>query len=232
MLRTPLLETNLPELPLNRGKVRDVYDLGQPLLIVSSDRISAFDWVLPTGIPDKGRVLTQVSNFWFNFLGEPHHLLVTEVDKMDLPDGVEREALKGRAVLVRKTQVVPIECVVRGFLAGSAWQEYQASGQVCGVRLPAGLRESDRLPEPIFTPATKAAIGAHDENITFDQMCQQVDGDLAAELRRRSIAIYKRGAAHAREVGILVADTKFEFGQVDGEVILVDEVLTLSLIHI
>ncbi|MCH2113889.1 MAG: phosphoribosylaminoimidazolesuccinocarboxamide synthase [Pirellulales bacterium] len=226
MLRTPLLETNLPELPLNRGKVRDVYDLGQQLLIVSSDRISAFDWVLPTGIPDKGRVLTQVSNFWFNFLGEPHHLLVTEVDKMDLPDGVEREALKGRAVLVRKTQVVPIECVVRGFLAGSAWQEYQASGQVCGVRLPAGLRESDRLPEPIFTPATKAAIGAHDENITFDQMCQQVGGDLAAELRRRSIAIYKRGAAHAREVGILVADTKFEFGQVDGEVILVDEVLT------
>lgn len=226
MLRTPLLETNLPRLPLKRGKVRDVYDLGDTLLIVSSDRISAFDWVLPTGIPDKGRVLTQVSNFWFDFLGEPHHLISTSVSQFDLPTEVPREALAGRTSLVRKTEVVPIECVVRGFLAGSGWQEYQATGKVCGISLPAGLRESDRLPEPIFTPATKAEIGDHDENISFEQMCQRVDSSLAEELRRRSIAIYDRGAAHAREQGILVADTKFEFGQVDGELILIDEVMT------
>ena len=223
---TPLLETNLPQYPLKRGKVRDVYDLGEQLLIVSSDRISAFDWVLPTGIPDKGRVLTQVSNFWFDFLGEPDHLISTEVSEFDLPIEVDRDALAGRTVLVRKTAVVPIECVVRGYLAGSGWTEYQDTGEVCGVRLPSGLRESDRLPQPIFTPATKAAIGDHDENISFDQMCEHTGPDLAAELRRRSIAIYERGAAYASEHGILLADTKFEFGQVDGELILIDEVMT------
>ena len=197
MLSTPLLETNLSQFPLQRGKVRDVYDLSDQLLIVSSDRISAFDWVLPTGIPDKGRVLTQVSNFWFDFLGEPDHLLLTDVKDFDLPSEIDLEVLAGRAVLVRKTEVVPIECVVRGYLAGSGWKEYQESGKVCGVRLPAGLRESDRLPEPIFTPATKAEIGDHDENISFDEMCQRVDPGLAEELRRRSIMIYERGAEHA-----------------------------------
>ena len=241
MLSTPLLETNLPGLSLRRGKVRDVYelssgdlgngdlsngDLGDRLLLVSSDRISAYDWVLPTGIPDKGRVLTQVSNFWFDFLGEPNHLLETDANKFDLPAGIDIGPLVGRSILVRKTKVVPIECVVRGYLAGSGWKEYQENGEVCGVKLPAGLVESDRLPEPIFTPATKAEIGDHDENISFDRMCKQVGTELSEELRRRSIAIYQRGAAHALEQGILVADTKFEFGQVDGELILIDEVLT------
>ena len=241
MLSTPLLETNLPGLSLRRGKVRDVYDLsngdlsngnlGDRLLLVSSDRISAYDWVLPTGIPDKGRVLTQVSNFWFDFLGEPNHLLETDANKFDLPAGIDIRPLVGRSILVRKTEVVPIECVVRGYLAGSGWKEYQENGEVCGVKLPKGLVESDRLPEPIFTPATKAEIGDHDENISFDRMCQQVGTELSEELRRRSIEIYQRGATHALEQGILVADTKFEFGIVqgkhsDGELILIDEVLT------
>lgn len=222
----PLLETELPDLPLKRGKVRDVYDLGEQLLLVSSDRISAFDWVLPTGIPDKGRVLTQVSNFWFEKVDVPNHLLETDVTQMSLPAGIDLEPLVGRAVLVRKTAVVPIECVVRGYLAGSGWKEYQADGTVCGVPLPAGLQESDRLPEPIFTPATKAEMGDHDENISFARMCQEVGSELAEELRRRSIEIYQRGAEHAQSVGILLADTKFEFGQIDGELILIDEAMT------
>ena len=226
MLSTPLQETNLPGLDLRRGKVRDVYDLGNQLMLVSSDRISAFDWVLPTGIPDKGRVLTQVSNFWFDFLGVADHLLATEVNEFPLPPEIEREPLRGRSVLVRKTEVVPIECVVRGYLSGSGWREYLENGQVCGVELPSGLVESDRLAEPIFTPATKAEMGDHDENISFDRMCQQVGTELAEELRSRSIAIYQRGAAHALEQGIIVADTKFEFGQIDGELILIDEVMT------
>ena len=236
MLSSPLLETNLPGLSLRRGKVRDVYDLGNGdlsngdlgdrLLLVSSDRISAYDWVLPTGIPDKGRVLTQVSNFWFDFLGEPNHLLETDANKFDLPAGIDIGPLVGRSILVRKTEVVPIECVVRGYLTGSGWNEYQDNGEVCGVKLPKGLVESDRLPEPIFTPATKAEIGDHDENISFERMCKQVGTELSEELRRRSIEIYQRGAAHALEQGILVADTKFEFGQVNGELILIDEVLT------
>ena len=231
MLSTPLHETNLPGLPLRRGKVRDVYDLGplgweDRLLLVSSDRISAFDWVLPTGIPDKGRVLTQVSNFWFDFLSEPNHILETDVHKFGLPAEVDLEPLDGRAILVRKTDVVPIECVVRGYLSGSGWKEYQQNGQVCGVELPAGLVESDRLPAPIFTPATKAEIGDHDENISFARMCDTVGTELSEELRRRSLEIYQRGAAHALEQGIIIADTKFEFGQVDGELILIDEVMT------
>ncbi len=226
MRGSPLLKTDLPDLPLKRGKVRDVYDLGDQLLLVSSDRISAFDWVLPTGIPDKGRVLTQVSNFWFEKLGVPNHLLATEVLEMDLPSGIEREPLVGRSVLVRKTIVVPIECVVRGYLAGSGWKEYQAQGTVCGVQLPKGLQESDRLPEPIFTPATKAEVGDHDENISFERMGKEVGTELAEQLRSRSIEIYQRGVEHAQSAGILLADTKFEFGQVDGELILIDEVMT------
>src|SRR5687767_7887723 len=162
---TPLLESQVPGFPCRRGKVRDVYDLGDRLVIIASDRISAFDWVLPTPIPDKGRILTQISIFWFRFLGVPNHLL--SVDLADMPAAFQRDELRGRTMLVRKTQVVLFECVVRGYLAGSGWKDYRKSGQVCGIALPAGMRESDQLPEPIFTPATKAESG-HDENVSFD----------------------------------------------------------------
>ena len=222
----PVLETNLPGLTARRGKVRDVYDLGEQLLIVSTDRISAFDWVLPTAIPDKGRVLTQVSNFWFDRIGVPHHLLETDISRMPLPNGTDRGLLAGRTVLVRKTEVVPIECVVRGYLSGSGWREYQENGQVCGVLLPDGLVESDRLPEPIFTPATKEDVGAHDINISYTEMENRIGNELAVQLRDISIAIYNQGVAHAAQAGIILADTKFEFGMVDGQVILIDEVLT------
>ncbi len=225
MMRPPVLETNLANLPVRRGKVRDIYDLGDRLLMVASDRISAFDWILPTGIPDKGRVLTQISTFWFQRLGEPHHLLSTDVAHAGLPGEVDTAPLAGRSMIVRKTQVVPIECVVRGYLSGSGWKEYQRSQSVCGVPLPAGLRESDKLPEPIFTPATKADSG-HDINITFDQMADAVGRNVAEELRRRSLAVYGRGAEHARTKGIIIADTKFEWGWLGDELILIDEVLT------
>jgi len=225
MSRPVVLETSLPGLPVRRGKVRDVYDLGDRLLLVSTDRISAFDWVLPTGIPDKGRVLTQIAAFWFDLLEEPHHLITTDVDQMKLPPGVDSQVLSGRSSLVRKTEAVPIECVVRGYLAGSGWKEYRDSGTLCGVPLPDGLTESSRLEDPIFTPATKAQTG-HDENISFERMVELVGSDLAEELRRRSIEIFKRGAAYALERGIIIADTKFEWGQVEGQLILIDEVLT------
>ena len=231
MTSSVVLETSLPNLPVRRGKVRDVYDLGERLLLVATDRISAFDWILPTGIPDKGRVLTQISRFWFGRLGEPNHLLATELADLDLSPmaAADRQALKasldGRSMLVRKTAVVPIECVVRGYLSGSGWKEYQKFGTVCGLRLPTGLKESDRLPEPIFTPATKAESG-HDENISFETMIEQVGRDTAEELRRRSIAVYRRGAEHALGRGIIIADTKFEWGHVGNELILIDEVLT------
>jgi phosphoribosylaminoimidazole-succinocarboxamide synthase len=220
-----VLETSLPGVPVRRGKVRDVYDLGSRLLLVSTDRISAFDWVLPTGIPDKGRVLTQIAAFWFARLGEPNHLITTDVEQMDLPPGTDRRLLTGRSTLCRKAEVVPIECVVRGYLAGSGWNEYRQSGTVCGIKLPAGLSESARLPEPIFTPATKAAAG-HDENISFARMAEIVGRAVAEELRRRSIDIFARAAEYARQRGILIADTKFEFGQADGELLLIDEALT------
>lgn len=225
-MSAPLLDTNLPGLPVTRGKVRDVYDLGDRLLLVSTDRISAFDWVLPTGIPDKGRVLTQVSNYWFRQLGVTNHLLETDVHQMDLPSGVDPEPLAGRTILVRKTRVVPIECVVRGYVSGSAWKEYQTLGKVCGIELPSGLVESDKLPALVFSPATKAAQGEHDENITFAQMCDSVGTELSERLRNLSIDIYRKGAARALEAGIIVADTKFEFGLVDGQILLIDEVLT------
>jgi phosphoribosylaminoimidazole-succinocarboxamide synthase len=221
-----ILETSLDALPVRRGKVRDIYDLGDRLLLVSTDRISAFDWVLPSGIPDKGRVLTQLSRFWFDRFDVPHHLLSCDVADFDLPTGIDLEPLVGRSMLVRKSEVVPIECVVRGYLSGSGWKEYHESGTVCGIKLPAGLRESDKLPGPTFTPATKAEIGEHDENITFEQTCARVGRDLAEELRRRSLKIYQQGADYARTRGIIIADTKFEFGQIDGELILIDEVLT------
>jgi phosphoribosylaminoimidazole-succinocarboxamide synthase len=225
MNRDALLETSLAGWPVRRGKVRDIYDLGDRLLLVATDRISAFDWVLPSGIPDKGRVLTQLSAFWFARLGEAHHLLTADVDSMGLPATIDRQSLAGRSMLVKKTQVVPIECVVRGYLSGSGWKEYRQHGTVCGLRLPGDLRESDRLAEPIFTPATKAESG-HDENISLEVMADAVGRSRAEELRERSIALYQRGAAHAAECGIIIADTKFEWGEVDGRLIVIDEVLT------
>lgn len=217
----PFLQSTLP-FPVRRGKVRDVYDLGESLLLVATDRISAFDWVLLSGIPDKGRVLTQISSFWFDLLQEPHHLL-----SLDLPAAVltDRDLLAGRSMVCRKCQVVPVECVVRGYLEGSGWREYQQSGTVCGVKLPAGLVHCSRLPEPIFTPATKAESG-HDENISFERMCEVVGNETAEELRRRSLDVYRRGAEHAASRGILIADTKFEWGWHEGKLILIDEVLT------
>ena len=218
MTTTVIRETSIPGLPVRRGKVRDVYDLGDRLLLVSTDRLSAFDWVLPTGIPDKGRVLTQISAFWFDRLGVPNHLITTDVEQMDLPPQIDRRMLAGRTTLCRKTQVVPIECVVRGYLAGSGWSEYRKSGTVCGIALPPGLTESARLPEPIFTPSTKASAG-HDENISFERMIEIAGRGLAEELRRRSIDIFQRGAAYALQRGIIIADTKFEFGLIGDELI-------------
>ena len=220
-------ETSIFDLPVRRGKVRDIYDLGDTLLLVSTDRISAFDWVLPTGIPDKGRVLTQLSRFWFEqFKNVPNHFISCDVDDFDLPAGVDLSQLEGRSMLVRKTSVVPIECVVRGYLSGSGWAEYQKNGGVCGVPLPPGLKESDKLPTAIFTPATKPEQGMHDENISFEEMCDQVGPELSSELRQRSIDLYTKGADLALSRGIIIADTKFEFGMVDDELILIDEVMT------
>jgi phosphoribosylaminoimidazole-succinocarboxamide synthase len=220
-----VLQTEIPGLPVRRGKVRDIYDLGDRVLLVSTDRISAFDWVLPSGIPDKGRVLNQISAFWFGRLGVTNQVITTDVNQMDLPAGTERSQFAGRSTLARKTQVVPIECVVRGYLAGSGWKEYRTRGTVCGHTLPAGLQESDRLPEPIFTPSTKAETG-HDENITFEETAQRVGRALAEQLRDRSLAIFKQGSEYARQRGILIADTKFEWGLIGDQLILIDEVMT------
>ena len=220
-----LLHTDLGLGPVHRGKVRDCYDLGDRMLIVSTDRISAFDWILPTPIPDKGRVLTAISAFWFAWLGVDHHLITTDVEAMGLPAEIDRAPLVGRTMLVRKARVVPFECVVRGWLAGSGLKEYCDAGTVCGISLPAGLQPGDRLPEPIFTPATKATSG-HDENVSFEVMREAV-GEVADTLRSRSLEIYSRAAEYAAGRGIVLADTKFEFGQTDGgQLILVDEVLT------
>ncbi len=221
-----LLQTDLPFPIFRRGKVRDVYDLGDQLLIVATDRISAFDCVMPEGIPDKGRILTAVAAYWFAATGDlvPNHFR----GQPTWPAALDpyREALEGRAVIVEKTRPLPVECVVRGYLAGSGWKEYQAGGAVCGVALPPGLRLADRLPEPIFTPATKAESG-HDENIPFERMAEIVGADLAARLRELSLALYRRGAELAAQRGILLADTKFEFGlSAGGELLLIDEALT------
>ncbi|MCL4813254.1 MAG: phosphoribosylaminoimidazolesuccinocarboxamide synthase [Vicinamibacteraceae bacterium] len=231
-MTVPLLDTNLPGLPLfRRGKVRDVYDLGDRLLIVATDRISAFDYVLGSGIPDKGRILTQISAFWFERLAPivQHHVLATKV--ADFPGELQPFAstLAGRSMLVRKTTALPVECVARGYLSGSGWKDYQRAGAVCGVTLPPGLRESDRLPHPIFTPATKAASG-HDINISEEDAARQIGAALTSRLRDLTLALYEAGAAHAATCGILIADTKFEFGLTDPadpeSVILIDEVLT------
>jgi phosphoribosylaminoimidazole-succinocarboxamide synthase len=229
----PLLETAFADLTLfRRGKVRDVYEVTtdsgeRALLMVTSDRISAFDHVLASGIPDKGRVLTQLSAFWFDrFAGlVPHHLLGVDVDGFPEPARRHAAVLRGRSMLVRRTEPIPIECVARGYLSGSGWKEYQQAGSVCGVRLPGGLHESDRLPEPIFTPATKEETG-HDVNISQEEAGRLVGHDLVARLKALTLEIYARGAAHAESKGIIVADTKLEFGLADGEIVLIDEVLT------
>ncbi len=218
-----LLETQLP-LPRRSGKVRDVYDLGDSLLIVSTDRISAFDYILPSGIPDKGKLLTAMSRFWFELLPIRNHLRSTVVPQR-LGDEFDTSPLEGRVMVVDKAEVVPFECVVRGYLEGSGLVEYQHHQNICGIPLPAGLVQCDRLPEPIFTPATKAETG-HDENVSFERVQNDLGDELAQSLRRESLAIYSRASDHARERGILIADTKFEFGFVAGELTLVDEVLT------
>ena len=226
MHQRPLLRSDIPGYPCRRGKVRDVYDLGDQLVIVASDRISAFDWVLPTPIPDKGRILTELTGFWLRFLGIPNHLLSTDVDAMPAAFQQQRELLTGRTMLVRKTDVVSFECVVRGYLAGSGWKDYRKTGKVCGIELPQDLRESDKLPEPIFTPATKAESG-HDENVAFDVMVRSVGQGVAEELRSKSLDVYRRASEYARTRGVIIADTKFEWGRLPtGEIILIDEVMT------
>jgi phosphoribosylaminoimidazole-succinocarboxamide synthase len=223
-----LLQSTLP-LPVRRGKVRDVYELQDSLLIVATDRISAFDCIMPNGIPDKGRILTALSLFWFNLLKKiapPNHLIATEVE--DFPKIVQAFAdqLRGRSMWVKKAQVIPIECVARGYLAGSGWKEYQQSGTVCGVKLPAGLRQCEQLPEPIFTPATKEESG-HDINISSEEAGQRIGKMLTSKLKDATLAIYNYAADYARKRGVIIADTKFEFGlDADGKILLIDEVLT------
>jgi phosphoribosylaminoimidazole-succinocarboxamide synthase len=228
-IQTPvILETDFPGVERHaRGKVRDIYRVDDRLLIVATDRISAFDYILPTGIPDKGRVLTQLSIFWFDFLRDvtPTHFLTADVDAYPKTLAPYREALEGRSMLVKRANMVDIECVARGYLSGSGWKEYRQQGTVCGIRLPAGLRESDRLPEPIFTPATKAQTG-HDENISFEHMAELVGADLSDRLRTLTLDIYTRAARYAESRGIIIADTKFEFGFVGDQLVLGDEVLT------
>jgi phosphoribosylaminoimidazole-succinocarboxamide synthase len=223
-----LTETNIPELkPIARGKVRDVYQVGDQLCIVATDRISAFDYILATGIPDKGRVLTQLSIFWFDMLKEimPTHFITADVSKYPEPLRRYPDQLEGRSMLVKKADMFQVECVARGYISGSGWKEYKQDGAVCGIRLPAGLKESDKLPEPIFTPATKAQSG-HDENIPFETAAGLLGHDVAERLRDATLRIYKRAADYAETRGIIIADTKFEFGMVNGELVLADEVLT------
>jgi phosphoribosylaminoimidazole-succinocarboxamide synthase len=222
----PLLQSTVSGFPCRSGKVRDVYDLGDRLIIVATDRISAFDWVLPTGIPDKGRILTGLTLFWLEFLQVTNHLIATDLDKMPGPFAEQAAVLSGRSMLVRKTKVIPIECVVRGYLSGSGWKEYRQRGDVCGIRLPPGLQESQELPEPIFTPSTKEESG-HDRNISWAEMVEITGAAAGDELRRKSLDVYRRARDYARTKGIIIADTKFEWGrQADGEIILIDEVLT------
>ncbi|MCK5118503.1 MAG: phosphoribosylaminoimidazolesuccinocarboxamide synthase [Candidatus Latescibacteria bacterium] len=210
-----------------QGKVRDVFDLGDQLLIVASDRISAFDCVMPNGIPGKGKILTAMSLFWFDLMADvaENHLIASDVDAYPSELQKFRELLEGRSMLVRKAERFDIECVVRGYLAGSGWREYGESGAICGIKLPAGLREADRLPKPIFTPATKADSG-HDENISFEQTAELIGSERAAQLRDLTLAVYEKARAYADARGIIIADTKFEFGLVDGRVILIDEIFS------
>jgi phosphoribosylaminoimidazole-succinocarboxamide synthase len=224
-----VIETAFEDLQLYaRGKVRDLYSVGEFLLLVATDRISAFDHVLGSGIPGKGEVLTQLSLFWFDFLNGivANHLITANVDDYPVELRPYAEELRGRSMLVAKAQMFPVECVVRGYLSGSGWKDYLASGKVCGIPLPAGLRESEQLPEPIFTPATKSASGEHDENISFEDMVARVGRETAEELRRLSLLIYEKASEHARTCGLILADTKFEFGRTAKGIVLADEVLT------
>ncbi|MGA8868181.1 MAG: phosphoribosylaminoimidazolesuccinocarboxamide synthase [Candidatus Sulfotelmatobacter sp.] len=229
LLDSVLLRTDFPDLQLHAsGKVRDVYQVNDDqLLFVATDRISAFDYILATGIPHKGHVLSQISLFWFDYLSDlvPNHLITADVDRY--PEVLRKyaEQLRGRSMLVQRAEMFPVECVVRGYVSGSAWKEYKATGEVCGLKLPAGLRESDALPEPIFTPATKAVSG-HDENISFVQMCDIVGTENASHLRDLALRIYKKAGAYARQRGMIIADTKFEFGRTAKGITLADEVLT------
>jgi phosphoribosylaminoimidazole-succinocarboxamide synthase len=229
LLDRVLLRTDYPELELHAsGKVRDVYNLDPDhLLFIATDRISAFDYVLATGIPHKGRVLTQISLFWFDFLKDivPNHLVTSDVDRYPAAVRAHADELRGRSMMVTRAEMFPVECVARGYLSGSGWKEYKTSGTVCGIKLPPGLNESDRLPEPIFTPATKATTG-HDINISFDEMCKLVEPELSRKLRQLTLAIYNKAADYALARGIIIADTKFEFGQTAKGITLADEVLT------
>ena len=227
-MRPVVTRTDFPELELlSRGKVRDMYDLGDEVLIVVTDRISAFDHVLPNGIPDKGRVLNLLSDFWFKKMGHIVKNQVVSVDTADLPSPLcpQKDMLDGRFTLAKKAKMLPVECVVRGYLSGSGWNDYKKTGAVCGIPLPAGLRESDRLPEPIFTPSTKAETG-HDENISFDKVAGLIGKDMAEKVRDTTLSLYAFARDYARDRGIIIADTKFEFGLRDGDLLLCDEVLT------
>ena len=222
-------EETLPGLKLfNRGKVRDIYDLGDKLLLVASDRISAFDVILPTLIPDKGKILTQLSEFWFAIMKDllPHHLITSRVEEFPAACQPHRAQLEGRSMLVKKSTPAPVECIVRGYLAGSGWKDYQQSGSLCGISLPKGLVEASRLEEPIFTPSTKAPVGAHDVNISFDDMISKVGRKRAEKMRDATIAIYRRARELAEKKGIIIADTKLEFGLEGDDIMLIDEVLT------
>ena len=210
---------------VRQGKVRDVYDLGDAYLMVASDRISAFDWILPTRIPDKGRVLTQISQFWFDFMDIPHHLVSTDISTIQVPEGLDPTDLDGRSMIVRKCEVVPIECVVRGYLVGSGWRDYQRTGRVCGIELSPGLQNCAKFDQALFTPSTKAEEG-HDENISFEEMVDVVGRNTAETLREKSLEVYNRGQQFAAGKGIILADTKFEWGWHEGELMLIDEVLT------
>jgi phosphoribosylaminoimidazole-succinocarboxamide synthase len=224
-----LLTTYLGDIPLTaRGKVRDLYAIGDELLFVATDRISAFDHVLGSGIPDKGKILTQLSHFWFNFLADtvPNHLLASPSPALIALLAPYESQIAGRSMLVQRAEMFPVECVVRGYISGSGWKDYLATGSVCGIELPKGLRESDKLPCPIFTPAAKISTGGHDENISYNVMVETIGADYAAELRRLTFAIYEKASTHAASKGLILADTKFEFGLVDGKIVLADEVLT------
>jgi phosphoribosylaminoimidazole-succinocarboxamide synthase len=228
-MSNPVVYTNIPDVPLlHRGKVRDIYDLGDSLLIVATDRISAFDVVLPTPIPDKGKILTKLTLFWLNFLKDivENHLITANIDEYPEVLKKHRDVLEGRSMIVKKAKVFPVECIVRGYITGSAMKEYLKTGMVCGIPLPPGLKEADKLPEPIFTPSTKAEHGSHDVNITFEEMIKIVGKETAEALKELSLKLYKAASSYAEERGIIIADTKFEFGLHDGKVILVDEVLT------
>ena len=228
-MSNPVVYTNIPDVPLlHRGKVRDIYDLGDSLLIVATDRISAFDVVLPTPIPDKGKILTKLTLFWLNFLKDivENHLITANIDEYPEVLKKHRDVLEGRSMIVKKAKVFPVECIVRGYITGSAMKEYLKTGMVCGIPLPPGLKEADKLPEPIFTPSTKAELGSHDVNITFEEMIKIVGKETAEVLKELSLKLYKTASSYAEERGIIIADTKFEFGLHDGKVILVDEVLT------